>query len=259
MRIVLCIEYDGGRFHGWQEQPGTATVQHGLQQAVSFVADAQTSVTAAGRTDTGVHATAQMVHFDTTARRDPYAWVRGINSRLPEGIVVLWARPVDHDFHARFKAISRSYRYVICNRRIRPTYLAGRVTWDYRPLDEQRMLEASGRLLGEHDFSAFRASSCQARSPRRTLTRITVQRSGEWLWIDIDGSGFLHHMVRIMVGSLLLVAIGEQAPAWITQVLKSADRRLAGPTAPADGLYLTAVEYDAKYRLPSAPPRCRYW
>ncbi len=259
MRIVLCIEYDGSRFHGWQQQPGTATVQQHLEQAVSFVADCETSVTAAGRTDSGVHATGQMVHFDTTAQRDSYGWMRGINSRLPPGIAVLWAQTVDNDFHARFKAVSRSYRYVILNRRVRPTFLAGRVTWDYRLLREQAMLDASHYLLGEHDFSAFRASSCQAKSPWRTITRIAIQRRREWLWVDIQASGFLHHMVRNIVGSLLMVASEEQPVRWIDEVLQSHDRCLAGPTAAPDGLYLTAVEYDAKYRLPTSPLCCRYW
>ncbi|HED13057.1 MAG TPA: tRNA pseudouridine(38-40) synthase TruA [Gammaproteobacteria bacterium] len=259
MRIALCIEYDGSRFHGWQQQPGTATVQQHLAQAVSFVADQKTSVTAAGRTDTGVHASAQIVHFDTTAQRHPYGWIRGINTRLPVGIAALWAQRVDDDFHARFKAVSRHYRYIILNRSIRPTYLAGKVTWEYRLLQRQPMLDASRYFLGEHDFSAFRASSCQAKSPWRTVTDISIGSCRDWLWMDIQASGFLHHMVRNIAGSLLMVASGEQTPCWIEQVLRSGDRCQAGPTAPADGLYLTGVEYDAKYGLPDPPPGCRYW
>ncbi len=259
MRIALCIEYDGSRFHGWQQQPGTVTVQQHLSEAVSFVADEPVTVIAAGRTDTGVHATAQMVHFDTTANRAPYSWMRGVNSRLPVGIAVLWALPVADDFHARFKAISRHYRYVVLRRNVRPTWLAGKVTWEYRPLQLQPMLDASGYLLGEHDFSAFRASSCQAESPWRTITEISIGHKGEWLWLDFKASGFLHHMVRNIAGSLLLVAARERPPQWVDKVLKTQDRCQAGPTAVPDGLYLTGVEYDPKYLLPELPPACRYW
>jgi len=201
MRLALCIEYDGSQFHGWQQQPGTTTVQECLQQAVSFVADQQVGVTAAGRTDTGVHATAQIVHFDSTVIRKLYGWKRGINTRLPQGIAVLWVQPVDDDFHARFKALSRRYRYVIYNRRVRPTFLAGRVTWEYRSLELEKMIEASRCLLGHHDFSSFRASSCQARSSWRTISSLVIAQYGEWLWLDIEADGFLHHMVRTLLAA----------------------------------------------------------
>ena len=256
---AACVEYDGSNFSGWQRQCGQASVQAALEHALGEVAADPTTVVAAGRTDTGVHACGQVVHFQSRSRRSNWGWTRGANSNLPAAAAVVWVKPVAAEFHARYSATERRYRYVLLNRRVRPTYLRERVTWDYRELNVEAMRVAAATLLGRHDFSAFRASACQAKSPIRTLRLLHIDRSGDWIWLDVAADGFLHHMIRNLVGSLLAVGAGERRPEWIADVLQGADRRRAGITAPAHGLYLTGVEYPAHFALPPPPAACRFW
>ncbi|BAU47296.1 tRNA pseudouridine synthase A [Sulfurifustis variabilis] len=250
MRIAAILEYDGSRFAGWQLQTGKRTVQGCVEEAFSKVADEPIRVTVAGRTDAGVHACAQVVHFDTSAARTSYSWARGAVSNLPPEIAVLWAGQVDTGFHARFSATGRHYGYFILNRPIRPTYLAKRVTHEYRPLDVERMQAAARHLVGTHDFSSFRSVECQAKSPTRELRALTVDRRGELVRIHAYANAFLHHMVRNLAGVLTDIGAGERAPEWAREVLNARDRTRGGVTAPPDGLYLTAVEYPEAFRLP---------
>ncbi len=259
MRIALGIEYDGRPYCGWQYQDHSPSVQATLEQALSNVAAQPVRVICAGRTDTGVHAAEQVVHFDTDVERDEKAWVRGGNVNLPKSVSVLWARPVSDRFHARFSAVRRRYRYVIFNREVRPAFLAGRVAFDYRPLDERRMQEAAQYLHGEHDFNAYRAVACQAKSPIRTVYRLDVRRQEELILIDIEANAFLHHMVRNIAGVLMTIGAGEQAPNWAKQVLEGRDRSLGGVTGPADGLYLMEVVYPDEFGLPRLPPSSALW
>jgi len=251
-RIALGIEYDGSRFLGWQRQPGGGTVQDALEAALSGVADCPVSVTCAGRTDRGVHALAQVVHFDTAAERPDSAWVRGVNALLPEAVAVLWARRVPKDFHARYAARSRSYRYLLVNRPVRPALSARYAGWHHAPLEVGPMREAAAHLLGEHDFSAFRAAECQAKSPVRTLHAIGIERFGEQIEFRLRANAWLQHMVRNIVGSLVYVGAGKQPAAWTKALLDSRDRARAAPTFAAEGLYLEAVEYEEKWDLPAA-------
>lgn len=257
MRIALGIEYDGSRFCGWQlQEHGVRTVQGELERALGKVADTPVRVFCAGRTDTGVHATGQVVHFDTEVERIERAWVFGTNANLPKDVCVLWAKPVPESFHARFSATRRSYRYAIFNRPVRPTFLQHRVSWEYRPLDHGRMAKAARHLLGEHDFSSYRAVACQAKHPVRTLYRLDVSREGPYVFIDAEANGFLHHMVRNLAGVLLAIGAGEREPAWSREVLEARDRTLGGVTAPPGGLYLTGVRYPDEYAIETAawPP-----
>jgi tRNA pseudouridine38-40 synthase len=244
MRIALGVEYDGGPWRGWQTQPGGGTVQDELEAALSRIAGEKIAVVCAGRTDAGVHASAQVAHFDTRVDRPSTAWVRGTNALLPPSIAVLWAQAVDDAFHARFSARGRCYRYLLLDRPQRPGVWHGRVGWCHRPLDEGRMRQAARSLLGEHDFSAFRAADCQASSPVRTLCRAEVTRADEMLIFDFEANAFLHHMVRNMVGSLVQVGQGGRPPEWIGELLASRDRTRAAPTFAATGLYLVGVRYD---------------
>ena len=258
MRWALGIEYDGSAFAGWQRQPGARTVQSELDRALAAVADAPVQAVCAGRTDRGVHAAWQVVHFDSAAPRRPRAWVLGANSRLPPDANVLWAREVPDDFHARFSALARSYRYVILNRPVRSGLLRDRACWVHRPLDETRMREAAARLEGEHDFSAFRAAACQAGHAVRRIRRLAVTRQGPLVTLEVTANAFLQHMVRNIAGALMRVGAGDRDPQWIAALLEGRDRRLAGPTAPAAGLYLRDVRYPAAYGLPvaGAIPAC---
>ena len=256
MRIALGIEYDGSCFSGWQIQKHAGSVQACVQHALSQVADHAVSVVCAGRTDSGVHAAGQVVHFDTHASRSTRSWVLGANANLPKSISVLWVTSVDEAFHARFSAIRRYYRFVIFNRLQRPAFLVKRVTWEYRPLDVSIMQRAASVLLGEHDFSAFRALACQAKSPIRTLYRLDIQRQGELLFFDLEANAFLHHMVRNIVGVLVAIGTRKCPPEWLEEVLQSRDRTQGGITALPYGLYLMKVYYPAEYPLPqlsSAP------
>ena len=242
-RYALGIEYDGTAFNGWQIQPHAPSVQQALNEALSVIADQPVECVGAGRTDTGVHASGQVAHFDTTAGRSLRSWLLGINTNLPPEASVLWVRPVTTAFHARFSATARSYQYVILNRRVRSALERERAWWVYQPLDHERMAMAAHKLLGEHDFSSFRASSCQAHSPVRTMLQLDVRRRGDHVLIDCRANAFLHHMVRNLVGSLVRVGKGEASPEWVGEILAARDRKVSGITAPAAGLTLTAVEY----------------
>lgn len=253
MRIALCLEYDGVAFNGWQTQPDGRTVQDTLQRALSTIAAEPLEVVCAGRTDAGVHATAQVVHFDCRAERPLTAWVRGVNALLPESVAVRWAHPVADDFHARFAARGRHYRYLLLNRPQRPGLAHGRMGWFHEPLDIAAMRAAASRLLGQHDFSAFRAAECQARSPVKELRQARIVRRGDVIVFDFEASAFLHHMVRNLVGSLVYVGKGRHAPAWIDELLAARDRRRAAPTFAAAGLYLSGVGYEAHWGLPPQP------
>lgn len=253
-RIALGLEYDGSDFSGWQHQSHAPSIQSALNRAISAVADHPVHSTAAGRTDAGVHACGQVVHFDSAAERTERSWERGINSHLPASVRVLWARPVPPEFHARYSALSRTYRYLILNRP-EPSALERNRAWWYRlPLDAAVMHNAAQQLLGEHDFSAFRGAGCQARSPRRRMEEISVASRSGYLVVTCRANGFLHHMVRNLVGSLARIACGDAPAGWLGEVLVGRDRRLAAPTAPARGLYLSEVCYPREYALPVPAP-----
>ena len=253
MRIALGLEYDGAAFCGWQTQPGGCGVQDHLQVALSKFADSPVEVTAAGRTDTGVHAAAQVVHFDTEAVREPISWVRGTNAHLPDAARVHWASEVPDEFHARYSARARTYRYLLVNAPVAPALLRARAGWYHRPLDVARMAEAARVLVGDHDFSAFRDAQCQAKSPLRSLARADVARVGGLVVFTFRANAFLHHMVRNLVGSLVYVGAGKHEPAWIGELLAARDRRRAAPTFAPDGLYLAAITYDPAFSLPAFP------
>lgn len=257
MRIALGVEYDGSGFCGWQKQShGERTVQACVEQALAKVACHEINIICAGRTDTGVHALGQVVHFDTDVERSQRAWVFGTNTNLPKDISILWSAVVNDEFHARFSAQHRAYRYVIFSRAIRPSFLRNRVSWEYRPLDEERMRQAASYLVGEHDFSSYRTVNCQAKSPVRTISRLELTRDGPFYFIDIEANAFLHHMVRNIAGVLMSIGAGEHEPEWALEVLEAKDRTQGGITAPPHGLYLSEVGYPAHFNLPrlsSAP------
>ena len=250
MRIALGVEYDGRPFCGWQSQADGQTVQDTLQRALSQISGEPISVIAAGRTDTGVHALEQVAHFDTQAERPLTAWVRGVNALLPDSIAIHWAHPVPDEFHARFSAHGRSYRYLLVNRATRPAIQAGKVGWFYAPLDVAAMQAAAQLLVGEHDFSAFRAAQCQAKSPVKHLRQLDIRREGEMLIFDVSADAFLHHMVRNIVGCLVYVGKGKHTPDWVAEILHSRERSFAAPTFAPDGLYLRRVRYEGKWGLP---------
>lgn len=260
MRIAMGIEYDGSGYSGWQLQRHSPhTVQQVVESAVGRVANHPLRIHCAGRTDTAVHASGQVIHFDTEAERSERSWVYGTNSNLPDDVVCLWAHPVDAEFHARFSATHRAYRYVIFSRHVRPTFLAHRVTWSHQPLALQPMQQAAQYLVGEHDFSSYRAVACQAKSPVRNLQKLTLTQSNDYIFIDVMANGFLHHMVRNIAGVMMAIGRGDHAPEWAREVLEARDRRLGGITAPAQGLYLTEVGYPSHYRLPQLPPSALVW
>ena len=250
MRIALGIEYCGTGFRGWQSQAGGGTVQDALESALGQIAGEKIGVLCAGRTDAGVHATHQVAHFDTNGERPLRAGGRGVNSQLPDGVAVRWAQPVGDEFHARFSARGRRYRYLLLNRPQRPGLWQGRLGWFHLPLDLAAMQEASLRLLGEHDFSAFRAAECQAKSPVKTLSRAEVRQSGNLFIFDFEASAFLHHMVRNLVGTLVYIGKGAQSPGWIDELLQLRDRTQAAPTFSADGLYFRGPLYEPHWNLP---------
>ncbi len=251
MRIALGIEYDGSRFLGWQTQPAGGAVQDALEPALAGIAGGPVAVTCAGRTDRGVHARGQVVHFDTGVERPDTAWVRGVNALLPESVAVLWSRRLPDDFHARYSARSRTYRYVLLNRPVRPALAARHVGWFHAPLDVRAMQAAAACFVGQHDFTAFRSSECQAKSPVRTVHSLDVARAGERIDIVIRANAFLHHMVRNLVGTLIYVGKGKHPPRWAAEVLHSRDRAAAAPTFAPEGLYLEHVEYEEHWNLPS--------
>lgn len=254
-RLALGLEYDGSAFCGWQTQPGGGAVQDHLERALAQVHGAPVATVAAGRTDAGVHATAQVVHFDAFNERPLGAWVRGVNSHLPAGVAVLWAKEVGEDFHARFGARERAYRYRLLNHRVRPAILAGKVGWVHAPLDVDAMTAAAASLVGTHDFSAFRAAECQARSPIRELRQARVAGQGFYVTFDFRANAFLHHQVRNMVGALVWIGLGRRPPEWMGGLLASRDRRLGAATFAPDGLYLVDVRYDAEWDLPASEDR----
>jgi len=253
VRIALGVEYDGSRFCGWQTQPSGCAVQDALERALAEIASAPVSTVCAGRTDAGVHALAQVVHFDTGVERPESAWVRGVNALLPDSCAVNWSRPVADDFHARYSARNRCYRYLLLNHAVRPATDQGRVGWFHLPLDLEKMQRAARLLIGEHDFSAFRSSECQAKTPVRTMTRLDVARRGDHVVFELCANAFLHHMVRNIVGCLVYVGKGRYPPEWLGEVLESRDRGRAAPTFEAAGLYLARVDYEARWGLPEAP------
>ncbi|MBT9567886.1 MAG: tRNA pseudouridine(38-40) synthase TruA [Thiobacillus sp.] len=255
MRIALGLEYCGVGFCGWQSQPQGCGVQDALEAALSAIALESVRVIAAGRTDTGVHAAFQVVHFDSNVTRPLTAWVRGVNSHLPAGVAVQWAREVDADFHARFAANQRGYRYVLFNHPVRPGLNQGLIGWYHRPLDVGAMNAAAAQLIGLHDFSAFRAAGCQARSPQKELRLAQIERRGDYLMCDFRADGFLHHMIRNLMGCLIQVGAGAHPPGWARSILESRDRSLAAPTFDAAGLYLTHIRYPAHFALPESSDR----
>ncbi len=250
-RFALGLEYDGTAFMGWQRQTHAGrTVQACLESAIAKVADHPIEVVCAGRTDAGVHALGQVVHFDTTAQRELRGWLLGINSNLPEDVAAGSIKPVSDDFHARYRARARQYRYTILNRMTRPAVMRSQVTWVHQPLDQAHMRAAAKHLLGQHDFSAFRAAECQAHSPVRYMHRLEIRREGEMLHIDVVADGFLHHMVRNIAGVLIEIGAGRHAPLWAREVLEGRDRTLGGVTAHAQGLCFMAVLYPQAYEIP---------
>ena len=251
MKIAIGIEYDGSSFQGWQSQPSGDTVQDHLERALATIAGERVRLAAAGRTDARVHALAQVAHFETAALRPDSAWVRGANTLLPPTVAVQWAAPVADDFHARYSAVSRTYRYVLSNHPVRPALYHGRVGWFHVPLDADAMRAALTQLVGEHDFSAFRSSECQAKSPVRTMRSWSLEQRGAHLCFEFTANGFLHHMVRNIVGCLVYVGKGKHAPGWMADLLASGDRRLAAPTFAPDGLYLSDVSYAPGWKLPA--------
>ncbi|MDJ0711469.1 MAG: tRNA pseudouridine(38-40) synthase TruA [Woeseiaceae bacterium] len=251
MRIALGIEYDGTSYNGWQRQKSGLGVQQRLEEALSVVADEAIEVICAGRTDTGVHASGQVVHFDSSAERSDRGWLLGANSNLPADISVSWVRRVDDEFHARFSATGRTYRYLILNRLQRSALHRERAWWVHQPLDAARMHEAAQRLVGEHDFSAFRAAGCQAGSATREITDIDVSRDQDWITLRVSANAFLMHMVRNITGTLAAIGQGEAPLEWVTEVLEGRDRTAGGVTAPPQGLTLIAVRYPAEYAIPT--------
>ncbi|MDF7681467.1 tRNA pseudouridine(38-40) synthase TruA [Enterobacteriaceae bacterium ESL0689] len=252
-KIALGIEYDGSQYYGWQRQNEVCSIQEKLEQALAQVANEPVQVFCAGRTDAGVHGTGQVVHFTTHAQRQTVAWTLGVNAHLPCDIAVRWAKPVADDFHARFSATARRYRYIIYNHRLRPAILSRGVTHYHLPLDCDKMQRAARCLIGEHDFSSFRAVQCQSRTPWRHVSHIDITRHGRYVVVDIKANAFVHHMVRNIVGSLLEVGNGNQAESWLAELLAAKDRTLAAATAKAAGLYLVAVDYPEHYAIPVMP------
>jgi tRNA pseudouridine38-40 synthase len=252
-RFAVGLEYDGSAYAGWQVQAHAPSIQAVAEAAFSRVADHPLTLTCAGRTDAGVHALGQVAHFDTQAARTARAWVLGTTAELPDDVSVQWAAEVPPDFHARYSALSRTYRYVIANRPTRPALERHRACWVHRALDVSRMVSAASLLIGEHDFSAFRSSECQSRTPVRRVEAIDVRRQGELLVIDVHANAFLHHMVRNIAGLLIRIGSGEAEATWAREVLEARDRRLAAPTAPACGLYLMSVRYPEPFGLPPGP------
>ncbi len=250
MRLAVGVEYDGSGFHGWQRQRQSPTVQECVEHALAHVADEPVTVHCAGRTDAGVHAHCQVAHFETSAYRDERSWVLGANSVLEPGISILWVRPVDDSFHARFSATRRRYQYRILNRWVRPALERDRVAWIRVPLDADLMHQAAQGLLGEHDFSSFRAVGCQAKSPVRTIHHVAVARQGNEIIVDIEANGFVYHMVRNIAGVLIAIGQGKRSKDWLVQVMAASDRTIAGVTAPARGLYFMTAGYPDYPQLP---------
>lgn len=254
-RWALAVEYNGAAFHGFQAQrSGVETVQLALENALSAVADEPITLVCAGRTDAGVHATNQIIHFDTNAVRKDRAFVFGTNTHLSPGVVVRWARQVSGQFHARFSAVARTYRYIICNSFVRPALMYDQLTWQRRPLDVNRMREGARYLVGEQNFTSFRATQCQAKSPVRTIHHLHLVRRGELIIMEVKANAFLHHMVRNIAGVLMEIGIGDREPEWVGEVLAAKNRCAGGVTAPPYGLHLVSVDFDDRFDLPTLQP-----
>ena len=251
MRIAIGIEYDGTAYNGWQRQRVGLGVQERLEDALSLVANQEIEAVCAGRTDTGVHASGQVAHFDTTSERSERGWVLGANTNLPDDICVTWARQVDHEFHARFSATGRTYQYLILNRLQRSALYRQRAWWVHEPLDVARMQAAAEALVGEHDFSAFRAAGCQASHATREITALTLARQGDFILLEVSANAFLQHMVRNITGTLVAIGRGDERPEWVADVLAGRDRTAAGMAAPPHGLTLISVDYPAEFGLPA--------
>jgi tRNA pseudouridine38-40 synthase len=256
-RIALGIEYDGSGFCGWQTQPSACAIQDAVERGLAEIAGHPVATICAGRTDAGVHAVAQVVHFDTAAARPDTAWVRGVNALLPDTVAVTWMARVGDDFHARYSATERRYRYLLLDQPLRPALNRRHVGWIHQTLEVDRMREAAAYLLGEHDFSAFRSSECQANSPVRELRALNIDRRGDYVVFELAANAFLHHMVRNIVGSLSYVGAARRSPQWMQELLAARDRARAAPTISAAGLYLADVRYDEKFELP--PVRRSVW
>lgn len=250
-RIALGLCYDGSAWHGWQKQPSGHTVQDQLEKALSRFLAMPTSTVCAGRTDSGVHALNQVVHLDTTKVRSMESWVRGLNALLPLSISVQWAQPVASDFHARFSAQNRRYVYLLRNARVRSPLLHNKVGWVFRPLDVEAMRQAAAYFVGEHDFTTFRAAECQAKSPVRHVRQLQIHQQGDLFIFEFAANAFLHHMIRNLMGALVYVGLGRQAPSWVPYLLAAKDRHVSAPTFAAEGLYLAGVDYASKYPLPA--------
>ncbi len=250
MRIALGVEYNGASFSGWQSQPGGLGVQDALERALGAIGGEAVRAHAAGRTDAGVHATLQVVHFDTGAQRPLGAWVRGTNAHLPPSVAVLWAQAVAADFHARLTASGRHYTYLLVNRAVRPGLQAGRIGWYYRPLDLETMREGAQFLIGTHDFSAFRAAECQAKSPVKSLTALRIDHCGDLFRFEFSADAYVQHMIRNILGALVRIGAGAAPASWIGELLATRDRRLGPPTFAADGLYFVGADYAPQWGLP---------
>ncbi len=257
MKYALCVEYDGTPYCGWQKLSHAPSVQEEVEKSLSKVANHSVEVVCAGRTDSGVHGIGQVIHFESDSDRNDKAWLLGGNTNLPFSISFQWVKVVDNDFHARFSALDRRYRYIILNRKARPALLHQRVAWFHSLLDERKMQQAADNLIGEMDYSSFRASGCQARHANREIKEIKITRNGDYITIDICANAFLHHMVRNIVGSLFDVGVGIKSPQWFVELLAIKDRTKAGVTAPACGLYFVSVSYPEKYQIPenNQPPK----
>ncbi len=253
-RLALGVAYRGSAYCGWQRQAHDDTVQARVEKALSQFAAVPVTVTCAGRTDTGVHAINQVIHIDAPVEREEASWVRGTNRYLPTDVAIQWCQPVDDSFHARFGAIGRRYSYLLLESPVRPSLETGRVGWTFRALDGDAMRQAAQALLGDHDFSAFRSSQCQAASPVKQMRAIDISRRGAYWRIDFHASAFLHHMVRNIVGCLVAVGNGSRPATWMSEVLAARDRNQAAPTFSPDGLYFVGPEYEAKYAIPTRPP-----
>jgi tRNA pseudouridine38-40 synthase len=251
MRLALGISYNGQTYEGWQSQPSGRTVQDRLEAALSEFAAQPISTVCAGRTDAGVHALMQVVHFDARVRREEFSWIRGTNRFLPPDIAVQWARPVPDAFHSRACALARRYAYVVLESPVRPSVEAGRVGWVFRPLDAGAMQEAAALLIGQHDFSSFRAAACQAKTPVKTMNRVAIARHGSYWRFEFEADAFLHHMIRNIMGCLLVIGQGQQPPQWMSQVLAARDRDAAAPTFSPDGLYFLGPLYGPEWNLPN--------
>lgn len=250
MRIILVLEYDGSRYCGWQSQPERCSIQDALETALSEIAKEKIRVITAGRTDAGVHALYQVVHFDTLVQRPIGAWIRGVNALLPNDMAILWATETSDEFHARYSAFERRYLYLLLNQSVRPGINCNKVGWFHHPLELEKMQVAGTILVGEHDFSSFRAAECQAKSSIRTITQLRITRYGNLLIFDLRANAFLQHMVRNIIGCLVYIGKGKYSPGWMYELLESCNRTYAAPTFSSSGLYLAGVKYDHRWCMP---------